>query len=54
MIVEDEHDIIHENVDFEYDAIVDTSIIELSCNCTNEIMEFIQIYHQIRDKQTHM
>ncbi|XP_052181866.1 uncharacterized protein LOC127794658 [Diospyros lotus] len=54
MIVEDEHGTIHEGVDSEYDTIAGTPTIELSHNRTNEIMDFIQVHHQIRDNQAHM
>ena len=47
MIVEDEHGTVHEGVDFEYDTVAGTPTIKLSRNRTNEIMEFIQVYHQI-------
>ena len=54
MIVEDERDTIHEDVDFNYDAVTTTPTIDLSRNRTSEVMEFIQVHHQIRDKQTHV
>ncbi|XP_052172115.1 uncharacterized protein LOC127788034 [Diospyros lotus] len=41
MIVEDECDIIHEDVDFNYDAVAATPTIDLSRNRTSEVMEFI-------------
>lgn len=54
MLVEDECYTIHENMNFNYDTVVGTPTIELSRNHTNEMMEFIQVYHQIRDKQIHI
>ncbi|XP_052181987.1 uncharacterized protein LOC127794779 [Diospyros lotus] len=54
MIVEDERDTIREDVNFNYDAVAVTPTINLSRNRTSEVMEFIQVYHQIRDKQTHV
>ncbi|XP_052181945.1 uncharacterized protein LOC127794738 [Diospyros lotus] len=54
MIVEDERDTTHEDVDFNYDAVAATPTIDLSRNHTSEVMEFIQVHHQIRDKQTHV
>ena len=41
MRVEDECDIIHKDMNFNYDTEFTTPTIELSRNCTNEIMEFI-------------
>ncbi|XP_052197217.1 uncharacterized protein LOC127804398 [Diospyros lotus] len=54
MIVEDERDTTHEDVDFNYDAVAAPPTIDLSHNHTSEVMEFIQVHHQIRDKQTHV
>lgn len=54
IIGQDERDTIHENMDFNYDAVVVTPAIDLSRNRTSEVMEFIKVHHQIRDKQTHI
>ncbi|XP_052189884.1 uncharacterized protein LOC127799701 [Diospyros lotus] len=45
MIVEDERDTTHEDVDFNYDAVATTPTINLSCNRTSKVMEFIQVHH---------
>ena len=47
MIVKDERDTIHEDVDFNYDAVSATPTIDLSRNRKSEVMEFIQVHHQI-------
>ena len=40
MIIEDERNTIHEDMDFNFDTIASTTTIELSHNYRNEIIEF--------------
>jgi len=47
MIVEDERDTIHEDVDFNYKIVANIPTIDLSRNCISEVIEFIQLHYQI-------
>ncbi|CAM8926970.1 unnamed protein product [Rhodiola kirilowii] len=52
MIIEDERDL--QTDDYDYDSIGESANISLNTNHTRNIMEFIQVHHQIRDKQGHI
>ncbi|KAL9678843.1 hypothetical protein QQ045_016694 [Rhodiola kirilowii] len=52
MIVEDERDL--HTPEYNYDAVGESVNVSLNRNRTRNIMEFIQVHHRIRDKQSHI
>ena len=52
MIIEDKRDKV-EAVDFNYEQIDEISCTPMSCESTNEFLEFIQVHQRIMDKEVH-
>ena len=52
MIIKDEWDEA-EAVDFDYEQIDEISCTPMSCEPTNEFLEFIQVHQRIMDKEVH-
>ena len=52
MIIEDKRDKV-EAVDFNYEQIDEISCTPMSCETTNEFLEFIQVHQRIMDKEVH-
>ena len=52
MIIEDERDEA-KAMDFNYEQIDEISCTPMSCELTNEFLEFIQVHQRIMDKEVH-
>lgn len=53
MIIEDEQDLYLGADEFNYEQINDIPLEPLSHECVDEIVDFLQNRHRIRDQETH-